>query len=91
MRYRLLVFADAHSSSVVTLLIVNSDNLDPTLFDAAYKAAGVDTISYAPEGAVVTQGAWPTLGSLIDSGKRLVTFLSTTASFESVPYLIDGE
>lgn len=31
------------------------------------------------------------LGSLIDSGKRLVVFLSTKADFTSVPYLIDGE
>ena len=75
---------------VVSLLIVNSDNLPPSQFDTVFKAAGVDTISYAPDTAIVQAPVWPTLGTLIDSGKRLVTFLSTTADFTAVPYLIDG-
>lgn len=77
-------------SIVVSLLIVNSDNLPPSQYDTVFKAAGVDTMSYAPESATLPATGWPTLGSLIDSGKRLVTFLSTTADFTAVPYLIDG-
>ena len=33
---------------------------------------------------------WPTLGTLIDSGKRLVTFMDANADFTAVPYIIDG-
>ncbi|THH00683.1 hypothetical protein EW026_g1892 [Hermanssonia centrifuga] len=80
---------DANPNDVVTILIVNSDNLAPSQFDAAFKTAGADTLSYSPPSASLPASGWPTLGSLIDSGTRLVTFLSTTADFTSVPYLID--
>lgn len=33
---------------------------------------------------------WPTLGSMIDNGTRLVTFMDAGASFSEVPYIIDG-
>jgi len=77
--------------SVVTLLIVNSDNLAATQFASVFVAAGVDSLSYSPQSASLPASGWPTLGSLIDAGTRLVTFLSTTASFDAAPYLIDGE
>lgn len=76
---------------VVTLLIVNSDNLAATQFASVFVAAGLDSISYSPQSASLPASGWPTLGSLIDAKTRLVTFLSTTASFDAVPYLIDGE
>jgi hypothetical protein len=76
---------------VVTLLIVNSDNLAATQFASVFVAAGVDSMSYSPQSASLPANGWPTLGSLIDAGTRLVTFLSTTASFDAAPYLIDGE
>lgn len=78
-------------SPVVTLLIVNSDNLAATQFASIFVAAGLDSISYSPQSASLPASGWPTLGSLIDAKTRLVTFLSTTASFDAVPYLIDGE
>jgi hypothetical protein len=76
--------------AVVTLLIVNSDGVQPSQFDAVFKAVGLDTLSYSPPAAVTTQSSWPSLGSMIDSGKRLVTFMDTGAAFTSVPYIIDG-
>ncbi|KAA1468038.1 PLC-like phosphodiesterase [Dentipellis sp. KUC8613] len=80
---------DANPNDVVTLLIVNSDGFKPTDYDTVFKAAGVDTLSYAPTAAVVPASQWPTLGNMIDSGKRLVTFLDNGADFTSIPYLID--
>ena len=77
-------------SPVVTLLIVNSDNLAATQFASVFVAAEVDSMSYSPQSASLPASGWPTLGSLINAGTRLVTFLSTTASFQAVPYLIDG-
>ena len=75
----------------MTLLIVNSDDFPPTAFDTVFKAAGLDTLSYAPPSASIPASQWPTLGSMIDSGKRLVTFLDASADFNSVNYLIDGQ
>jgi hypothetical protein len=75
---------------VLTLLIVNVDNFVTTAFDSVFRAVGLDTISYKPTAAVTTIFDWPTLGSMIDSGQRLVTFLDNGADFTSIPYIIDG-
>ena len=69
---------------------MNSDKLKPSQFDSVFKAVGLDTLSYAPSAAVTAQSSWPSLGSMINSGKRLVTFMDTGADFTSVPYIIDG-
>ncbi|KAL1951400.1 hypothetical protein VTO73DRAFT_549 [Trametes versicolor] len=80
---------DANPNDVVSLLIVNSDDVAPSEFDTVFKAAGLDTLSYAPDSASLAASGWPTLGTLIDSGKRLVTFMDAEADFTSVPYIID--
>ncbi|TFY82952.1 hypothetical protein EWM64_g1065 [Hericium alpestre] len=80
---------DANPNDVVSLLIVNSDGFKPTDYDTVFKAAGLDTISYAPQSANIPASQWPTLGDMIDSNKRLVTFMDHGADFTSVPYLID--
>ncbi|PFH54860.1 hypothetical protein AMATHDRAFT_135121 [Amanita thiersii Skay4041] len=80
---------DANPTEVLSLLIVNIDNLVPSQYDTVFKAVGLDAISYAPPTTPVVATSWPTLGSMIDSGKRLVTFLDNGADSTSVPYLID--
>jgi len=80
---------NSNTNDVVTLLIVNSDGVNPSQFDTVFKAVGLDTLSYSPSAAVTAQGSWPSLGSMIDSGKRLVTFMDTGADFTTVPYIID--
>lgn len=77
-------------SKVLTLLIVNINNFAATAFDAVFRAVGLDTMSFAPTTAVTTISDYPTLGSMIESGKRLLTFLDNQADFTSVPYIIDG-
>jgi hypothetical protein len=80
---------DANPTEVLSLLIVNIDNLPATSYDAVFKAAGLDTISYAPSSSPIPASGWPTLGTLIDSNKRLLTFLDNQADLTTVPYLID--
>lgn len=75
---------------VISLLIVNSDDFPPTAYDTVFKGAGLDTMSYSPPSASIPATQWPTLASLIDSGKRLITFMDASADFNSVPYIIDG-
>jgi hypothetical protein len=79
----------SNPNDVVSLLIVNSDGFKPTDYDTVFKAVGLDTLSYSPPSANTSVGSWPSLGSLIDSGKRLVTFMDAGADFTSVPYIID--
>lgn len=80
---------DANPNEVLSILIVNIDNLGPSLFDDVYQAVGLNTLSYAPPDSVTEAANWPTLGSLIDAGTRLVTFLDNGANTAVVPYLID--
>ena len=75
---------------VLSLLIVNADGFSPTAYDALFKSAGLDTMSYAPPSASIPATQWPTLAGLINSGKRVVTFMDASADFNSVPYIIDG-
>ena len=83
-------FWDHSDLAVVSLLIVNSDGFKPTDYDAVFKAVGLNTLSYSPPSANISVGSWPSLGSLIDSGTRLITFMDAGADFTSVPYIIDG-
>ncbi|KAG9028284.1 hypothetical protein FRB95_006617 [Tulasnella sp. JGI-2019a] len=82
-------FLDANPNEVVTLLLVNSDDQPASSFASAYQAAGIDTYAWSPTAATVATNAWPTVGSLIDSGKRLVSFMDNSADFTIVPYILD--
>ncbi|KAB5588319.1 hypothetical protein CTheo_8235 [Ceratobasidium theobromae] len=80
---------DSNPNEVVSILIVNIENQPASSFAAIYEAASIVDISYAPTTASVTADQWPTLGTLIDSGKRLLTFMDNSADFTVAPYLID--
>ncbi|KAJ7897089.1 PLC-like phosphodiesterase [Mycena olivaceomarginata] len=80
---------DANTNDVVTLLIVNIDNLPASQYAPVFVKVGLDKLSYAPTTSPLTASAWPTLGSMIDAGTRLVTFLDNAADLTAVPYLID--
>jgi len=79
---------DANPNEVLTLLIVNIDNAPASTYDPIFKAASLDSVSFTPQSSPLGASGWPTLGSMIDSGKRLVTFLDNGAD-ASVPYIID--
>lgn len=76
-------------NDVVTILIVNIDNLPASQYASVYVAAGVDQMSYSPSNASLSASSWPTLNSMITAGTRLVTFMDNAANFASVPYIID--
>ena len=61
-------FLDDHPDDVVTLMI--QDSIDPVDAEAAFRDAGLDGLLY--DGS--SDGAWPTLGELIDRHQRLIVF-----------------
>jgi hypothetical protein len=61
-------FLDDNPDEVVTLMI--QDGVTPTEVEAAFVASGITDVLY--DG--VPGGAWPTLGEMIERGKRLVVF-----------------
>jgi hypothetical protein len=77
-------------STVVTLLIVNSDGFSPAAYDSVFKSVGLDRLSFLPQSRTIALSAWPTLQDMLSTNQRLVTFLDNGADFTAVPYLIDG-
>lgn len=76
----------AHPQQVITLLLTNGDNVDVSLFDKAFKDAEALDFVYTPTNGAATAlklDSWPTLGNMIDSGKRLVVFLGKYDEHES--------
>ncbi|CAE6522201.1 unnamed protein product [Rhizoctonia solani] len=80
---------DQNPNEVISILIVNIDNQPASSFAAIYEAASMVDISYAPPTTTVAADKWPTLGTLIDSGKRVLTFMDNSADATAAPYIID--
>ncbi|KDQ53667.1 hypothetical protein JAAARDRAFT_420469 [Jaapia argillacea MUCL 33604] len=83
-------FLTANPNEVLTLLFTNPDGLSyADLWDPAFQASGIADLAYIPPTVPVKQSDWPTLGELIDSGKRVVVFLDAGASDGStVDYIL---
>ncbi|KAK0555708.1 hypothetical protein OC846_001579 [Tilletia horrida] len=83
-------WVDKNPTEVISLLIVNSDNLPASQFAKAFESTGLASKSYrSPKPTTGTaKSAWPTLGKLIEAGTPVVNFLASKAD-NSVPYLID--
>ncbi|KAL1697580.1 PLC-like phosphodiesterase [Schizophyllum commune] len=80
---------DDNTNDVLSILIVNIDNVAPTEYATVFESAGLDQVSYSPSTSTLSASSWPTLGEMIDDGKRLVTFLDNQADTSSVSYLVD--
>lgn len=79
-------WAEANPTEVLSLLLVNQENISPSKFATAFNSSGVTPLVYQPSGKMSSKEQWPTLGSMIDSRARIVTYLSAGAD-ESVPWL----
>lgn len=73
------------------MLLTNPDGIPPSTFAGVFESTGLDQVAYVPGQSLTARTEWPTLGELVDSGKRLVVFMDYDADFGSVPYIIDGE
>lgn len=80
---------DAHPTEVVTLVLTNGDALDASKYWVpSFTASGIMPYVYTPAGGSTARGAWPTLGSMISSGKRLVVFMDYPTNAGGVPWII---
>jgi hypothetical protein len=80
-----------NTSTVVTVLLVNSDNASAQDLDSQFKSSGITKYSYTPTSTTAVPSSWPTLQELISANTRLLTFVaSLSASSNTVaPYLMD--
>ena len=85
---------DGHGDEVVTLLLTNPDSFSPESFGAVFEKTGLDAYAFIPESSPGTlpMDKWPTMGEMIERGKRLVvflgmyTYLGTCLGYISHPY-----
>ncbi|PPQ85988.1 hypothetical protein CVT25_001687 [Psilocybe cyanescens] len=82
-------FLDANPNEVLTLLFTNPEGQSvSTVWKPAFDAAGITPLAYVPSSVPVKQSNWPTLGQLIDSGKRVVVFLDAGADTSAVDFIL---
>ncbi|KAF5366458.1 hypothetical protein D9758_009806 [Tetrapyrgos nigripes] len=74
-------FLDANPNEVLTLLFINRvEGLSITdLWKPAFDNSGLTPFIYVPPHQPMKRSEWPTLGELIDSGKRVIVFMDTGA------------
>lgn len=79
---------DANPNELLTILLVNGDNVPVSMFDAAYTSSGLKPYAYTPPTSPIGINSWPTLKEMITAGTRVVAFLDAGAN-ASVPYILD--
>ncbi|KZT36581.1 PLC-like phosphodiesterase [Sistotremastrum suecicum HHB10207 ss-3] len=79
---------DANPNEVVSILLVNINNLAASSFGSVFQSTGLVPMSYVPTSTPMTTSQWPSLGSMIDAGTRLVTFMDNGANDTNFPFLI---
>ncbi|KAJ3480107.1 hypothetical protein NLI96_g8587 [Meripilus lineatus] len=80
----------ANPNEVVTLLFTNPESVSlPNVWAPAFQASGIAQMAYVPPSIPMKRSDWPTLGQLIDSGKRVIVFLDYGADTDrSVNYIL---
>ncbi|KAG6887753.1 hypothetical protein C0992_010854, partial [Termitomyces sp. T32_za158] len=85
-------FLDANPNEVLTFIFTNPEGVSlPDVWKPAFDAAapskdvlteggvGITPLAFVPPSLPVQRDSWPTLGQMIDSGKRVVVFLDAGA------------
>jgi hypothetical protein len=82
---------DNNPTAQISLLLANGDNVDISMFDDAFKSSGMKSYAFVPSTSPnqLPMDQWPTIGELIDSGKRAVVFLDYGAAESKVPYILN--
>lgn len=78
-----------HPYDVVTILMGNSDYVSPKYFTKPVENSGLKDLVYTPPKIPMALDDWPSMSSMILSGKRAVMFLDYQANQTADPWLMD--
>jgi len=82
-------FLDNNPTEVLTLLFTNPEGVSvETVWDPIFQASGITALTYVPPSLPVKQSDWPTLGELIQMGKRVIVFMDFNSNTTAVPYIL---
>ena len=81
---------DSHPDEVLTLLFTNRGGDSPRgIWHQAFDDSGIAPLAYIPSTQFSEQSRWPTLGQMIESGKRVVVFVDHGADwYGSANYIL---
>jgi hypothetical protein len=82
-------WVESHAYDVVTIIIENGDYVPVTDYIAPIQASGITQFVYTPPKIPMALEDWPTLGSMILSGQRVVLFMDYDADQTKVPWILD--
>lgn len=70
-------FLDENPNEVLMMLLVNGDNVDPSVFANALSGSGLQKYVFTPSSGsgILPINEWPTLNTMIENNSRLVLFL----------------
>ncbi|KAG9750928.1 PLC-like phosphodiesterase, partial [Aureobasidium melanogenum] len=78
-----------HPYDVVTILIVNSDFIEPGNYSEVLQQSNLADYLYEPPYIPMRLDQWPTLSELILSQKRVIVFMDYNADQTKYPYILD--
>ncbi|KAF9257123.1 PLC-like phosphodiesterase [Marasmius fiardii PR-910] len=82
-------FLDGHPNEVLTFIFTNPERQPvDTVWRPIFDQAGLTAMAYVPPHVPLKYSEWPTLGQMIQSGKRLVVFLDTGANTTAVDFIL---
>ncbi|KAH8828100.1 PLC-like phosphodiesterase [Flagelloscypha sp. PMI_526] len=80
---------DTNPNEVLTLLFTNPEAVPvENEWKAAFDESGVTPLAFVPKSLPVKKSDWPTLGEMIDSGKRVVVFMDSNADPSKVDFIL---
>lgn len=79
----------SHPYDVVSIIIGNADYAPPKNFVDPIVSSGLSDLVYTPSKIPMARDDWPTLSSMILSGKRAVIFMDYQANQTETPWLMD--
>lgn len=82
-------WVNTHPYDIVTIILENGDYVWVENFTAPLEASGLVKYAYLPPKIPMGLDDWPTLASMILTGKRVVLFMDYNANQASVPYILD--
>ncbi|KAF9481497.1 PLC-like phosphodiesterase [Pholiota conissans] len=79
-------FLDSHPNEVLTLIFTNPEGVSvQDVWKPIFDKTGVSELAYGPPLPIMSRDDWPTLGEMIESGKRVVVFMDHGAENRNNP------
>ena len=82
-------WVSTHPYDVVTLILENGDYQPVASYVPFIESTGITKYTYTPPKIPMSLGDWPTLETMILTGKRVVIFMDYNANQTAVPWILD--